>query len=248
MEAQLLIHKWEAQGLGKAPFKCVGMYSLPARSLAEHNPQAYQAELAQMPKGYDIGTCAVCGMALTNNFLIRTGCGRQFSVGCDCVKKAGDVGLVDAVKTRKRAADREKRFLDREAERLARLQAQRERNGGLTDWELQEEQQKIREQAENTLKQQKGQAIQPIVQPVIDALDAKPTPFTTDMVSLLVNGELPEGRALDICRSIYAEDYARKTTGKTRGTHFKSAKEAGRVQAAQWFADAKVILENPTSE
>ena len=97
MEAQQLIHKWEAQGLGQAPFTCVGLYSLPARSLAEHNPQAYQAELAQMPKGFDIGTCAVCGMALTNNFLIRTGCGRQFSVGCDCVKKAGDAGLVDAV-------------------------------------------------------------------------------------------------------------------------------------------------------
>lgn len=248
MEAQQLIHKWEAQGLGQAPFTCVGLYSLPARSLAEYNPQAYQAELAQMPKGFDIGTCAVCGMALTNNFLIRTGCGRQFSVGCDCVKKAGDAGLVDAVQARKRAADREKRFQEREAERLARLQAQRERNGGLTDWELQEEQQKIREEAENALKLQKGQAIQRCVQPIVDALEAKPTPFTSDMVALLVDGELPEGRALDICRSIYAEEYARKTTGKTRGTQFKTAKEAGREQASQWFAEAKAILENPTQQ
>lgn len=99
MANQQMIHQWEGQGLGKAPFRCVGLYSLPARFLAEHNPQAYQAEMEQMPKGFDIGTRAVCGIALTNNNLIRTGCGRQFSVGCDGVKKAGDAGLVDAIQS-----------------------------------------------------------------------------------------------------------------------------------------------------
>lgn len=73
-------------------------------------------------------------------------------------------------------------------------------------------------------------------------MEAKPSPFTADMIALMVDGELPEGRALDICRSIYAEWQARTATGKTRGTHFKAAKETGREQATQWFFEAKAIL------
>lgn len=245
MTIAALIHQWEGQGLGQAPFKCVGLYSLPSRALAENNPQAYQSALTEMPAGFDVGTCAVCGIALTNNFLIRARCGRQFSVGCDCVKKAGDAGLIDAVHSIKLAAERDQRARDREAERESRLDAQRIKNGGLTDWEVQEAQRKSQQQDEASLKLLKGQAIKSLVQPIIDALEAKPTPFALDMVNLLKQGELPSGRAMDITRAIYAEAFALSTTGKSRGAQFKAAKEQGKEQASIWFQSAASLLKHP---
>src|ERR1700748_2403557 len=91
-EAKAKPHPFEVAGLGLAPFRCVGAYSLPSPSMAEQNPQAYQNALRDMPKGWGIGSCAYCGMGLVHNFLIRSKDGKGFVVGSECVAKADDKG------------------------------------------------------------------------------------------------------------------------------------------------------------
>lgn len=52
-------HPFEIAGLGLAPFRCVGAYSLPSAEMAEKNPAAYQNALREMPKGWGIGDLRV---------------------------------------------------------------------------------------------------------------------------------------------------------------------------------------------
>lgn len=138
-------HPFENAGLGKAPFRLIGMYSIPSPALAEVNPAAYQAELAAMPRDCGIGSCAFCGMPLTHNFIIQSADKRRFSVGCDCVDKTGDAKLMSAAEKveldRKRAIAAAKAAAKRAAQAAAyeaEMAAQRDRNGGLTDWEVEE--------------------------------------------------------------------------------------------------------------
>lgn len=88
------IHKFELAGMGKAPFKVVGFYALPSKSLAEHNPNAYNLQLKAMPKGVGIGSCSYCGIALVNNYILESKDGKKSVVGCDCVQKVGDTGFL----------------------------------------------------------------------------------------------------------------------------------------------------------
>lgn len=238
------IHLWELQGLGRAPFRCAGVFKIPERSLAEWNPAAYQAELGKMPAGFGVGTCAVCGMSLVNNFLIRAACGHTFSVGCECVKKSGDHGLVTAVDLVNVAAVRERRRKAREDERQARLDQQRANNGGLTDWELQQQQQEKQQARELNEKVRRGQAIASVIKPIVDALTQAEGDFCKDMAELLGLGELPTGRALDICVAIYGEWDALSRTGKSRGRLYSEAKAVAKSQARQWFREAQMILED----
>jgi len=130
------VHVWEFSNIGKAPFSIKGIASLPEHSLAEHNPHAYHLAMSELPKGYGLGTCAVCGQALKNNALIIDDNGNKFSVGLDCVKKAGDKGLQEEVKLIQAEQRRTQRELDRVARVKAKEQEQRKINKGLTDEEL----------------------------------------------------------------------------------------------------------------
>lgn len=92
------VHKFEASGLGKAPFRCVGYGRL-----------TYQAcPGAPVQPG---GTCDYCGTAIIDAFRIRGIDGREFKVGSDCVLKTGDAGLIRAYKKSPeyRKAQRDKR-------------------------------------------------------------------------------------------------------------------------------------------
>jgi hypothetical protein len=130
------VHLFEDRGLGKAPFQVVGVYSLPSLALAGSNPAAYNNQLAAMPTDVAVGSCAFCGAALVRNFIVVSADSKRFSVGCDCVAKSGDAGLVDQVKL----AMRKQRQQDRHAAQVAKYKAdladQRVRNGGLTDEEV----------------------------------------------------------------------------------------------------------------
>jgi hypothetical protein len=130
------IHKFEIAGLGKAPFKLVGFYKMPSNALAEHNPDGYNSALRAMPKGAGCGSCQFCGIGLINNFIIKSADGKINAVGCDCVQKVGDKGLTTKIKEMQRLARKEKRDAEREATRLAKLDAEREKNGGKTDVEI----------------------------------------------------------------------------------------------------------------
>jgi hypothetical protein len=88
-------------------------------------------------------TCAFCGTAIRYEEVIEDSRGQRFSVGNECVAKTGDSGLIKAVsaaeKARRgeqRAAKRRRQQQERESQHEAFLQAQRDRNGGKTDAEM----------------------------------------------------------------------------------------------------------------
>jgi hypothetical protein len=116
-----MIHKFEKAGLGKAPFRFVGVWSMPSKSLQDANPNAYNAALADHPDVPMIGTCNFCGMAITDHFLVKSSDGKLFAVGCECINKSGDTGLMRNVSAEKRKLDADKRHA-REKSKLDTLQ------------------------------------------------------------------------------------------------------------------------------
>lgn len=103
------LHPFERAGLGKAPFRYVGM---AAQDLCYGQAILNRAEYEQTGVSVTTkpgGTCAYCGTYIVSMFNIRSGDGRVFHVGSDCVEKTGDAKLAAAVKLEKRAADKAKR-------------------------------------------------------------------------------------------------------------------------------------------
>jgi hypothetical protein len=117
------VHKFEAAGLGKAPFAFdhfeVMLYVIPG--------------VLQKPGG----TCDYCGTAIAGAYFIRSADGQVFKVGCECVKKAGDAGLAKAIapiEAEKRRAAAERRAAKEKAELadlLARFRSDAEMTAAL---------------------------------------------------------------------------------------------------------------------
>lgn len=101
------IHKFESAGLGLAPYRYVGcertVVVLGIGPDASTRPGA---------------TCDFCGTAISTSFYLVSADERRFKVGCDCIAKAGDEGLV-----RKIAADVRKMESDKRAARDAKRNA-----------------------------------------------------------------------------------------------------------------------------
>jgi len=105
--ASVVVHKFEAAGLGKAPFRFTGQVE------EQHG-----------------SSCDYCGTALRYEFWVESADGRKFKVGCDCIRKTGDQGLIKCLSTaawqieeikRERAQEAKERKV---AEQKATLQAQ----------------------------------------------------------------------------------------------------------------------------
>jgi hypothetical protein len=90
------LHPFERAGLGKAPFRFVGMF--------ESKFQAAPGEPVRAGS-----TCDYCPSAIMQCYRIRSVDGREFKVGCECVRKVGDAALVNQVDKAKRAHERSKR-------------------------------------------------------------------------------------------------------------------------------------------
>jgi hypothetical protein len=203
-------HVFEKSGLGHAPFRFLGVYELPSASLAETNPSAYNAALAEMPPGFHCGTCAYCGMPLKYNYLIKSSDSRTFSVGCECVNKTHDGGLVKKVKSSRLRIDREKRATRRSEQHKAyaakkieeieaRVAAERKRNGGMTDAEL-----AYQKRDEEFCRRQV------VLAPLADRLEDGRGGFCDSVAASLRNGDLPKGRGLDIMLDILAKQAGRR--------------------------------------
>lgn len=87
------IHCFERAGLGKAPFRYVGM---------EDQTISYGRRVVGSVGGIDITTqpgtsCDYCGTYIRNIFVVESSDGRRFKVGCECIKKTGDEGLIRVV-------------------------------------------------------------------------------------------------------------------------------------------------------
>lgn len=103
------VHPFEACGLGKAPFRFVGMvqqdicYGEAILNRAEF--QRTGVALTTKPGG----TCAFCGNYIVRMFQIESADGRRFHVGCDCVEKTGDQKLARSVHREELRVERDKR-------------------------------------------------------------------------------------------------------------------------------------------
>ncbi len=79
------IHKFELAGLGKSPFRVVGHHVSKFQTCAD----------APVQPG---SSCDYCGAAIMYVFSIRSSDGKTFKVGCDCVEKTDDSGIINPVK------------------------------------------------------------------------------------------------------------------------------------------------------
>jgi len=84
------IHAFERAGLGKAPFRCIGVEE-------KRGPITLPNGLQVGAPGQAMGTCAFCSQGIAECYLIQNADKKQFTVGCDCVRKTGDAGMRKAI-------------------------------------------------------------------------------------------------------------------------------------------------------
>lgn len=100
----------------------VGFFSLPSADIAEHNPAAYQAAMADLPAG--AGTCSHCGNGIRHHVVIRDASGTERFIGTECALRVGV--SADAVRyrmTSAQLAERAARDSERDAKRRAEADA-----------------------------------------------------------------------------------------------------------------------------
>lgn len=104
------IHKFEAAGLGKAPFYVVGVEEKRGPLITRHSDGT---EIHVGAPGQPMGTCDFCGTGIAECWLIESSDGKKFVVGCDCVRKTADGGMIRTMKREQkklRAAAQERRI------------------------------------------------------------------------------------------------------------------------------------------
>lgn len=104
-----MTHPFEISGLGKAPFKCLGMRS------NKFTPGGLMGHLHSKPGG----TCAHCGTGILYEFMIESSDGKKFVVGSSCVEKTDPV-LYRQLKSIRREIERQKRAEQRKIDRAER--------------------------------------------------------------------------------------------------------------------------------
>jgi len=113
------MHPFERAGLGKAPFRFVGLTSsdllFGERILNRAEYERTGVALTTKPGG----TCAYCGTYIVNMCNVVSADGRRFHVGTDCVAKVGDAKLSAPVDEAKRARIRARRVAKAAAEMRA---------------------------------------------------------------------------------------------------------------------------------
>lgn len=85
IESNVGKHAFEVAGLGLAPFRFVG---------ASENVITYPDGTQQAG-----GSCDYCGTGIRTEYHVRSADGKLFKVGCNCIAKVGDAGLMKAYKT-----------------------------------------------------------------------------------------------------------------------------------------------------
>ena len=89
------VHKFERAGLGKAPFRFIGMYE----DRGPHKfagPGGTTIEIGS--PGQPMGVCKYCGTGIAICCKVRSADGNEFVVGSDCIAKVGDEGMVKTIK------------------------------------------------------------------------------------------------------------------------------------------------------
>jgi hypothetical protein len=199
--------------LGVAPFRFVGM-----------TENAFRNPDGTTKAG---GSCDHCGTGIRWECHVEDANGRRFKVGNDCIAKVGDHKLIKASHAAKLERQREARAEKREAERQAAIQAQRERNGGLTDWEVIEAQHR----AEALIREAEkaARARLDVAQIMRDGRHG----FRDDMARMIETGEtLRPGQF-----KIVVEILAKETGGRKGSAKFKAELARWTEEMAPFMAD-----------
>ena len=99
-------HAFEVAGLGLAPFRFVGM---------SVNSITYPDGTTQPG-----GTCDYCGIGIANECHVLSADGKRFKVGCDCIAKVSDAGLLRAYKTSLAFRDHNRKLAAAKAARVSK--------------------------------------------------------------------------------------------------------------------------------
>lgn len=89
-----MTHKFEQAGLGRAPFRFIGVEYRVGPIRIEHD--GITTEIGA--PGQPMGVCAYCAQGIAECCVIQDADGKRFIVGNVCVAKTGDRGLVDLTK------------------------------------------------------------------------------------------------------------------------------------------------------
>lgn len=205
-ENTVVRHKVFKMGIGST-YKLVQIWSLPSRALLVNNNALFHKMVSARPKACQF-FCAHCSTPIDHHYIIRDEAGEEFAVGSSCIEKLGQTELISEAKAAKLEIDREKRRVAREKreqerreQREAKLKEQRQRNGGLTDYELKEKQKQERKEALIELSRETAQ-------PIITILKRQYGDFVNSIAEGYMRGEVPRGGAKPIVIDIVNKDLA----------------------------------------
>lgn len=225
---QVLTHPFQ-KTIGPGPYKHCGSYDMGAALAHQQAFGDTASAFRDAPRLVaGMGTCAHCGMAILNIQIIERGDGKRYGVGSDCVLKTNEYKLVSAMKLEKNRIAREKRQKKNEERRISMLAAQRERNGGLTDYELSE---KKREEAKAAAAEAR-KPIAALLSPLADALADGRGGFCDSIARQMREGFVPKGGAFDITLDILS-----KLAGRANSKAYAAERE--RVYAILQEAEAR---------
>ena len=207
------IHPFELAGLGLAPFHLVG-FSEKVFCPCPGAPSKAG------------GTCDYCGTGIRYCCHIRSADRKEFVVGCDCVRKLiradnqliGEVERAEAnLRREKKDAARKDRWEAQRAATEAALQAERDRNGGLTNAEMAQAARK----AEQDRKAAEMRAINGWLLYVLEGINSYGD-FVDAMIEKLYANKLTD--LSDRCREILCDIYS-KSHGRRGSKAYEAAVE-----------------------
>lgn len=121
------VHPFTKSGCGLPPFRVVDFY-------VDRGPKHYNQNgvtLTVGSPGQPMGTCDHCGTGIANVYVVEASEGNRFNVGCECVKKTGDIHLHGEVKRIKRSYDRKVKEIVRRKNRHIMMRDCLRSNSGL---------------------------------------------------------------------------------------------------------------------
>jgi hypothetical protein len=140
-----------------------------------------------------------------NCYLINSSDGQKFAVGCECVRKTGDAGLVKKADALKRRQARIDRAAKRQEAYLRELENQREANGGFTDGEFVDAKREDRVREEERKRERRINILQGLAARMRDGKGR----FRDSIAASLSEGILPFGRGWDLTCEILAKQEGR---------------------------------------
>lgn len=104
------VHRFELAGLGKGPFRFTGRVTEKVFVACPGAPAKAGS------------SCDYCSTAIRYEFWVSSADGREFKVGCDCIHKTGDRGLIQQISAAERKL-RDAKNLAAKARKAAMLSA-----------------------------------------------------------------------------------------------------------------------------